>query len=1546
MYKIHSRLIFCPMHYFFVWIVSLHNDCGTVIATEANDLNCKIYFFVATVVMIVLNFMFAFFKELMIYSIKQDKDTLSSKGNFYFRVQLLQKAIIPIFIMMLTDVKAMVAAFNLIFALAYCYNLLRTLPFFNIRVQKLSFLYAAAHLSSSFFMLVFSFDSGERFFEVTTIILFTMIYRVFIAYFDWSLKRIFDLRFSTPDEALHISVLLKTHTKKYSNVSKLDNNYREGSFYLYGFLKSYNVNPANLSDFSTMKAYDLELYTMVLKKLNDLLKKNPKNDRLKLLIIEFYVKKIGNASRAITLLNYIRDNNSSIQIQIAVQELYQKLEKKYCNVDSNTDLEVLRYFQFRDDVNSLKENIQNEITKQIKVWREMATDTMNVKTVVDMCEEIEALHRVSKKMWQASYRQWEMSFASPFLMYGIYLDVVRKNQFDGLKAIEKFYEIRKMRGHLRKDMSAFSEDVAIILGSIETERPGIIIDASSSVQSIFKTTKEMLIGQRIEALLPRYVAKKHEGLIKMYSQNSRHDLNQQWQTYARTVDGSLFQAEVRLKIYPYINRGLNLISQIKKVQNPEIILIVDDQGAIVDCSEELFPIFNLTKRDLDVFKIFDLCPGFKVIDHAMHFLFDGGKDLIMTHIPSMNDPRGSRNNERKLSSFLEREEFDSSSDSETDVEAEVLKIEPSIANQSKSGKMNSASFIQEQKNKVGFKPGKTLLLAPTLDPLRTGSYTTTQSPKKAAKEIMKKFKNGVNLNFLPKSVNGLHRKVGDHNRLDLDVIIEPNVMAGQLYKIIKFPSLHHLGQYSTSLTMKTLEFGHQKSSVPIIKDMHHHHHSHQPSFAELKIKTGGDEFADNFPTMNERSEHSNHDEVQPKVIIMRNTSKADQVTPDQGKENGSTGQTISLNQLKDQLLQNPVYSKKNDHGENSSSLKTSSHREIRVAKALNDLFDRRTMRPVTKLTIFIVYLAMIIVLILASMEYIYSNRSFTQMQDGAMVINTASNRLLNFMICWEYMLIFYSRSTGVREWNSGLIAFRKTLETHSYTLMSEDEELQNRLQSSSNPELIDNFFQKNYMLYLPDGSGTFSGGPVDTFIASRVLENKYLKAAKWEIDPKILYKDEDLLFAINNTCNGVLMNSEAQVSRTEEIVANIISTNKTLVAILLTLETVAASSVVLFLLLVIRVILQSYSKLFRVLSRVKEEVFLQRVAELNAIKECFTKNVEGKEFSQKITQYLENDHRNVKKGAAAVKSKSKLGTSGGSSRHREDKFIMRDLGKKALRNLTVACFLVLLIAAAFFTAYFTANATFNDLEIKNNRLAIAHKLGYSFDQMLGAFYFVVTFYNETGYYIKDGDPVPQFYEIKDFVSTANERLISSLTDQNTGEIDSTLEDFLRSDMCSYINPTMYATCIGVQQKGAIGLLGMNTQYLNYNSQYFEQFMDDPTFLAAKTLLVAYATAITAMLNLFPHAYEFLRTFLVNSFNEKIASQQSQSLTIFIIILVALVVSTLIIQLFTLTKLREIDVGIRKILKIIPFSMIQENRLLGFYLKNEFKKELDDVKQFV
>jgi len=547
------------------------------------------------------------------------------------------------------------------------------------------------------------------------------------------------------------------------------------------------------------------------------------------------------------------------------------------------------------------------------------------------------------------------------------------------------------------------------------------------------------------------------------------------------------------------------------------------------------------------------------------------------------------------------------------------------------------------------------------------------------------------------------------------------------------------------------------------------------------------------------------------------------------------------------------------------------------------------------------------------------------------------------MIIWEYLLIIYARANQLRPIGAGIASYQSTVLKRTLKLMEEDRILQNRLQDSHNMDMIENFFNKNYSLWLPYQGVAFSGTKIDTFSAANAMANKDLKVAYWTKSPLLLYENDDILFTINNTCNQILMNGEKQIADASVIMSNIISTNQTLVSVLLGLETFAISSVVLFLLLVIRVILQSYSKLFRVLSRVKEEVMHQRIEELNAIRECFTKNVEGKDFSQKITQYLENDHRAVKKGVTKAKTK---GHTGSSSRHREDKFIMKDLTKKALKNLVLACFLVIIISGGFFTAYFTASSTFTDLEVKNNRLTIAHKLGYSFDQLLGAFYFTMIFYNQTEFKFRYGPPVSQFDVFLDYLSSANEQLLSSLADEDTGEIDPVLQDFLRADMCSYVNPSVLATCLTVSYGGANGLLAMNTQYLQFNSIYYQKFLQTPTFVAAQTLLVNYAMSITSMISVFPEAYEFLRTYLVDSFNKKIEDQKGESLTIFIIILVALAGSTGIIQIITIARLKEIDIGIRKILKIIPFAMIQENRLLGFYLKNEFKKELDDIKQFV
>ena len=136
---------------------------------------------------------------------------------------------------------------------------------------------------------------------------------------------------------------------------------------------------------------------------------------------------------------------------------------------------------------------------------------------------------------------------------------------------------------------------------------------------------------------------------------------------------------------------------------------------------------------------------------------------------------------------------------------------------------------------------------------------------------------------------------------------------------------------------------------------------------------------------------------------------------------------------------------------------------------------------------------------------------------------------------------------------------------------------------------------------------------------------------------------------------------------------------------------------------------------------------------------------------------------------------------------------------------------------------------------------------------------------------------------------------------------------------------------------------MNNQYYRNTDNYFGQYLEDPTIDKASDVLNDYVTTIQSALTIIPKAYEFLRGYLLEDFYKSVADQRHEGLLLFLVLLIGLVLSLVVIQFVTINRLQDFDIGIKIILKLIPFNMIQENRLLGFYFKTEFRKELDDIK---
>jgi len=547
------------------------------------------------------------------------------------------------------------------------------------------------------------------------------------------------------------------------------------------------------------------------------------------------------------------------------------------------------------------------------------------------------------------------------------------------------------------------------------------------------------------------------------------------------------------------------------------------------------------------------------------------------------------------------------------------------------------------------------------------------------------------------------------------------------------------------------------------------------------------------------------------------------------------------------------------------------------------------------------------------------------------------------MVAWEYILVIYARALNLKSPTTKSSA-QVYIQNATLNLISYTETLQTQIQNSGQSDLLETYFEKRYHLWIPGEyigeNDLFEGGVLDTFTASNVIANMNLNLAETDGSAAMVVGQESSYFILNNTCNDLLLQSEKQIDATESIVSDIISTNQSLVILLLVLEIIAIFFVIVALLFVVWVTTKPYKNLFKVLRRLSKDTVNQRIAELNAVKECLEKNIEVQGFIIKAELYLEQEQRHEKIGAEFAKTNH--------TRNQErENFSLASLYRRSFRILSVSILLIFAMAALFLATYLISNSTFNNLKITNERLSLAHQLGYTFDLLVGAFYYTVIFQDQPDYLWRYVSPTEEFETTLDYLSNANEKLLNVLPDPKTGEIDPYIQSFLTSDVCPFLNVTMtdLFSCQQLSKQGALGLLGLNNLYYQNTNNYFNQYLADPSFDSASDILNNYVTAVRSALTIIPKAYEFLRTYLLEDFNQSVEDQRKEGLMIFLLLLIGLIASIVIIQFVTINRLQAFDIGIKIILKLIPFNMIQENRLLGFYFKTEFKKELEDIKDF-
>ena len=1218
---IHSKILFAPIHYFLIWMISLQINCKR--SKELSTLKCEMTYLVLMIFFAVLNFIMAFLKEVLLYQITRTKNPFSRKSNRYYQLLLIQKTIDIILIVLVPNSEAIVFALNLVFSLIYCLEMLTRLPFYHIPVLRTTLICATCHLSFSIFVFLTLSKSTRGDVEVILAFITILFTKTCLIWLNSTIKRILSMEFKTPYEAAHILSLLKNSTMEYSTVSVLKNKYSEGSFYFYGLLTHLKVDSTKLKDPNTLAEFNTHLYSVIVRRLNDLLQKYPKSELLILTIGHIYMRKMGNVSKAVFLLNQLKALGPSVQARNAIVDMYLRLEQFYLKKHPASGLAVFNYFNQRDRINMLRDTIQTEISLHLEYWTAISAENANVRLVSDLSDKINGLNHSVRKMWQDYRSNYDRNFVAPFLLYGIYLEGVRKSSHESTQLIKKYYDLKRNRLQVQRDgtENLFSQDVAIIIASSESERSGIIIDTSASVHSIFDIERERLLGQNIAMILPRFLVKKHDTLIRRFTTHDKQDQTRTIESFGKTLDGRYFPLKIEVKVHPFLDKGYNLIAHITKLKERELIMIVDHEDAIVDCSEELFEVFNLNKRDLDSTKVDEICPEMRDIGNNFErFYNDSVRDTYI------------ENHESRMESFP----YDDKTDTEylrtkntlgknrgTLIKSfarlhskndQAMNYRP-LASSTHTSQSDIKESPHRDKN-TPFKYNKLVTLQSnklSQDNVNNESSTATKKGAKQKNEdLCHKYTKGIRLKFCTKDSKGGFAE----DKIEMSVNVNPYLVLGDLYKIIKFKDFIGIDKRTISyMDLPALEQSRNNSNSVASEDI---------------------TFGEEFPTENERTFTQLDIPVEEQLTTknMIPSIKVERVHSKLGKLKSVFERDLDNNVDHEASVKEHQRKATNQKAKNAAlrrhvatSIQGHSSSGNYTAKVLNEIYDKEEIRPSTKFAVLLVYIAIFLVFVFISLFYVVSGSSFQTMNDGSVIIDRSSSRILDSMINWQYALAIYARSIKLRPISPLIGQFQTLMNTSSRNLFNENDELQNKIQEFGNVGVIRTFFARNLNLWVPYQNKTFSSGPIDSFSATTTLAQKNLAIANYQNSVLFLAGDEDMLFVMNNTSNDYLTYLQQQVLDSESLVQDEIESNQVLVTILLALEIVALVFVQISLGLVLKAILESYTKLFKVIIKIQPDKRSQRISELYSIQEFFTKNIEIKEFATKGELLVESTNK-------------------------------------------------------------------------------------------------------------------------------------------------------------------------------------------------------------------------------------------------------------------------------------------------------------------------------
>ena len=575
------------------------------------------------IVLILIDFAFSVFLQVMNASVLPSKSFLCSKTNHVEATTLCQKFIIIILLIVIPDdsesAQWVLTAVNIFISLYRCAKFYGVLPMYNLKALFLQNYLTMIEFSLTLasFLQVIVHESGKDGANIGfTIVVWTIFILLSAKISHEILHRIiFELAANSVSSSPQILVHKISAIKQLRKPQRMYSEYNQKFKFSELLNKTINATLSMAMSLDSNFPQDIELdihskkstNRMYLHFLETLMAKFPRDKFLKLYTARFYANKsklYGKAMKILVELQQEGWSRTSLNALLVIYEIENLIKSEYEDGQGKSEMDLSTYVRSQDLVNHIKEKMSKQADIQVVLYKEMLEEFPDLGKIFNSALSADKIRQSLDKKIKIMLRNIPEYFIEPILYCAHYSLGVNHSLHEYSEFVKLYTKKHQRYEKYFKESDLicenfYQEENAFIIISGQKADAGKILYCNKQTKNILGGDDHSYLGTNITTLfLPKseVFGDSFFRAIIEGGDTDKNTIKNLVRSYITHKDGYMIEVDYYINIHPNVTQGLHLSIIIRPVVTARDCVMVRENGEIEGMTRKMTKKLRLQKN--------------------------------------------------------------------------------------------------------------------------------------------------------------------------------------------------------------------------------------------------------------------------------------------------------------------------------------------------------------------------------------------------------------------------------------------------------------------------------------------------------------------------------------------------------------------------------------------------------------------------------------------------------------------------------------------------------------------------------------------------------------------------------------------------------------------------------------------------------------------------------------------------------------------------------------------------------------------------------------